>query len=297
MLALYPKAVWKGNGVSGGSYIGVPWRLVLHTTETEVLPSYDSGAFAPHLTYSPKTRTFYQHTSLLTAARSLRNEPGGIETNRANAIQLEIICYSNKPLADAEPSRLWVGDLSPENLSDIREFAEWLGVPPVWPGKQAASYAAANAAGFRMTESEWYAYNGICGHQHVPESDHWDPGMLDWDSLLSLGKENDTMWPINKGDGTKNQRPEKAEDIKNIQARMNMLGIKPPVKVDGSANQKMLDKFFELVGSPAGGSFISGEEGAKFELAFIQLLGGKVDKVARSSASSAHKRLDALHEI
>lgn len=183
----YPPATWKGDGKSGGSYIGVPVKVVLHTTETIGLPGYNEGLSAPHLTYNPKTRVWVQHTDLKTAARALRNQTGGVETNRANAYQVEIICYSNKAIADGSASRLWVGDLDDLAYEDLRALIDWTGVPVVWPGRQAFSYSQANAAGFRLGPDEWVNYNGIVGHQHVPENDHWDPGALDWNRIITVG--------------------------------------------------------------------------------------------------------------
>ena len=180
----YAEAVWKGDGQSGGSYIGVPPKLVVHTTETVGLPSYAGGASAPHITYDPTTRLSTQHTDLNTAARALRNEAGGVETNRANAYQLEVICYSAKHIADQSPSRLWVGDLEDTAYDDIRDLAGFLNIPLVWPGHQALSYAEANAPGFRMAGSDWLDFHGVVGHQHVPENTHWDPGAFDWTRLI-----------------------------------------------------------------------------------------------------------------
>jgi hypothetical protein len=38
----------------------------------------------------------------------------------------------------------------------------------------------------RMSDDEWIAYNGWCGHQHVPGNFHWDPGKLDIGRLLRI---------------------------------------------------------------------------------------------------------------
>lgn len=202
-------ATWKGNGRSGGSYIGLPYRAVLHTTETEGMPSYSSGLTAPHFTYNPKNRTFVQHTDTATAARALRNLSGGVQTNRANALQLEIICYSAKWIADAAPARrLWVGALPDSAYEDIREWLTWCsevhGITPTsWPGKSADSSSKANAAGFRMTTSQWNAFNGVCGHQHVPENIHWDPGALKWDKVIKTSTGDDDIgWQWNDGEGS-----------------------------------------------------------------------------------------------
>ena len=180
----YPGAIWKGDGKSGGTWLDVPRRLVLHTTESSGIPGYQAGATAPHMTYDPDQRLFVQHTEINQAARALRNESGGVQTNRQGAIQLEVVAYSNRAIADQRPDRMWVGDLLDVHLDDLAEFTEWCiaehGVKAEWPGRQALSYGAANTPGFRLSGSEWEKFGGICGHQHVPENDHWDPGAFPW---------------------------------------------------------------------------------------------------------------------
>jgi hypothetical protein len=185
----YPPATWKGDGESAGSYQSAPWRIVLHTTETEGVPGYDGGSSAPHLTYNVRDRKWWQHTDLGTAARALKNLDGGVQTNRQRALQVEIVCYSDKNVADDDPSdRYWVGNLPDTAYTDLCAFLIWAatqyGVVTKWPGKAALSYSQANASGFRMSSGEWNNYNGVCGHQHVPENDHWDPGAIDWDRLM-----------------------------------------------------------------------------------------------------------------
>ena len=212
----YPKAIWKGDGKSGGSYVGLPFRVVLHTTETSGVPGYGNGSTAPHITYVPKTRRWVQHTEFNTAARALRNVTGGVQTNRANALQVEIVCYSAKNIADQQSSRLWVGDLTDDHYADLRGFLNWtygqFSVAPMWPEKQALSSAEANAPGFRMTSVEWNQFDGVCAHQHVPENTHWDTGALDWSRVIEA-KGEEAMLPLNKGD--------RSEDIRLAKDRMN----------------------------------------------------------------------------
>jgi hypothetical protein len=195
----YPPATWKGDGHSGGSYVAGPYRVVLHTTETQGLPSYSGGATAPHLTYDPRSRRWTQHTDLNIAARALRNLSGGVQTNRQRALQVEIICYSNKALAD-QLGRLWVGNLPATAYDDLQAFIRWssqqYGVVDKWPGRQAFSYGGANVPGFRMTAAQWIGYTGVCGHQHVPENTHWDPGALQWGRLIggTMPPPQDGQW-------------------------------------------------------------------------------------------------------
>lgn len=222
----YPYALWKGDGRSGGSYTSGPWKVVLHTTETSALPGYSNGATAPHITYIAKSREWVQHTSFLTAARALVNGPDPVQTNRDSAIQVEIVCYSNKPLADKSSARTWVGDLTEANLDDIRQFLIWtnatFGVKLEWPGVQALSYAQANKLGFRMSTRKWDSWGGVCGHQHVPDANtHWDPGALDWDTLMTFSEEeNMSFLPIVYGDGLGDKEAKKS-DVAYMQAKMN----------------------------------------------------------------------------
>lgn len=266
----YPPARWLGNGKSGGSYTGGPWKIVLHTTETSGLPSYSGGYSAPHLTYDPRSRVWYQHTSLLVAARALRNASGGAQTNRDQALQVEIICYSDRSKTVGYSNRLWVGELPDTAYADLREFIDWasvvFGVKKRWRGKQAFSYAEANAPGYKFTQEEWDAWDGVCGHQDVPEGNtHWDPGALNWHLLMGDNTilAEDFMYPIRRNDGTPTQRPERKEDVRYIQYRLRDLGYE--AGDDGAATQDMLDMFFQVVGSPRGGSYISGEEAAIFD--------------------------------
>jgi len=37
----------------------------------------------------------------------------------------------------------------------------------------------------RLTNAQWNTFTGWCGHQHVPENTHWDPGRINIGSLLT----------------------------------------------------------------------------------------------------------------
>ena len=277
--ARYPKATWKGDGNTGGYYVGKPYRVVLHTTETSGMPGYNGGGSAPHLTYDPKAHKWYQHSKLTTAARALRNPSGGVQTNRANALQVEIICYSNKGIADQASYRLWVGDLDDQAIADLQEFINWcvgeFGVEFEWPGKQAYSYSQANAAGFRMSGTAWNDFNGVCAHQHVPENTHWDTGALAWDKIMgdAITIQEDTMFPIKRGDGGSADVNGKQEDVRHYQYKLKE-DFGKDVGTDGLADQAFLDAIFEIVGSPLGGSYFSGEEGRIFDIKWIEKIAG-----------------------
>lgn len=266
---LYPPSVWKGDGNTGGFYVGLPFRVVLHTTETVGLPSYDRGAVAPHLTYDPVEHVWTQHSKLTTAARVLRNPTGGVQTNRANALQVEIICYSNKHVADQADNRLWVGDLDKQALADLRDFIKWTGVAFKWRGTQALSYTQANSDNYRFTDEQWNAWDGVCSHQDVPENTHWDTGALRWDILMGDNEimEDGFMYPIRRGDGASTQNSHRAEDVRFYQHKLAAIGY-AEAGASGVADQQFLDVIFSIVGSAKGGSYFSGEEAAIFDILF-----------------------------
>lgn len=85
--------------------------------------------------------------------------------------------------------------------------------------------------------------------------------------------EEDYMYPIRRGDGAADQRPERKQDVQHFEARLAALGTGYD-SLDGVADQEFLDAVFAVVGSPAGGSYFSGEEGAVFEQRWVEHLAG-----------------------
>jgi hypothetical protein len=58
--------------------------------------------------------------------------------------------------------------------------------PKAWPAYP-KSYG--NEGGQRMSGAEWNDFKGVCGHTHVPENDHGDPGAIDFAQLIKYAKE------------------------------------------------------------------------------------------------------------
>ena len=166
----------------GDTYAGVaitPVRLVLHSTETSGWPSYQQGASAPHLTvradFEAKRLAWRQHFDLERSARALRNPAGGVETNHADCVQVEIVGTCDRAWSGAATLKMW--NLPDWAVRDLAAFVRWLasvtGVPLVaasaWPRYPNDDHA-------RMTGREWLDFRGVCGHLHVPENTHQDPG-------------------------------------------------------------------------------------------------------------------------
>jgi hypothetical protein len=200
-----------GTGQYSGSDMEVNCG-VIHTTEGRSVPTYSGGAMAPTVTGIPdiaarKVR-WHQHFDVDESARALANKLGGVETNRANAFQIELVgtCddryaqtwgtaragvdYLHWPTAPdwalAELAWLvrWLHDYHAVPLTCVKDWLAY-GKDPRRPGITPASYGASPA---RMTQAQWLTFTGWCGHQHVPENDHGDPGSLNMARVIDLAR-------------------------------------------------------------------------------------------------------------
>jgi hypothetical protein len=199
MLTTYPAADQSRPGNNAGAFLPGPMRGVLHTTEG----AYPAGAFAayklnnswPHFTVDQVGRV-YQHLPIDRAARSMQNQSGGVETNRLGAIQIEVVGFAaqpNWPLAQAAALILL-----------MRWIEAQTGIKPVAPVfGDAKQYGLKNPLEF--TPDQWNAFNGWCGHQHVPENSHWDPGAIPIANLLptevTMPDEAPPVYKINRVEG------------------------------------------------------------------------------------------------
>jgi hypothetical protein len=173
--------------------------IVWHTTEGASLPDYGGGTSAPNFTAKPdfaaKRLVWYQHFDFDTSARALVNAAGGVETNTLNVCQVEIVgtCDPATHKKWGSTPHLYTPELPDWAIRDLAAFVKWAhdnhGVPltsavtfKAYPG----SYGTDN--GVRMSASKWNSYTGHCGHQHVPENLHGDPGLLPMADILARAK-------------------------------------------------------------------------------------------------------------
>ncbi|MGV9588303.1 hypothetical protein [Streptomyces tendae] len=205
------QAYFYGNGQYSGSSMEVNCGVV-HTTEGRTVPSYGGGSMAPTVTGLPDFKSrkirWYQHYDVDESARALANKLGGVETNTANVFQIELV-----GTCDDKYKMSWSGKRAGADylhwptapdwaLAEVAWLVRWLnanhGIPLTcvsnWlaygkdsrrPGVTPASYGANPA---RMSMSAWRNFKGWCGHQHVPENDHGDPGSLNFARIIQLAK-------------------------------------------------------------------------------------------------------------
>jgi hypothetical protein len=169
-MARCPFAVWHPISGSCGPHVGGPFKIVHHTTEG----SSAQGAFAafaaarsdPHFTVD--AQRIYQHIDTAEGARALRNDPGGVQTNRDGAVQIELVGFAHLPKDRAA-------------LTQLARLCRWIesthGVPRVWPaGEPKQARNGRDPGGHRRDAAAWELQGGHYGHCHVPENSHWDPG-------------------------------------------------------------------------------------------------------------------------
>lgn len=180
------RSQWAGNSYPGDAI--TPNAVVLHTTETRGWPSYSNG-YWPQLTYQ-YGHGWRQHLPLTRSGRALENHPGGVETNTLNVVQVELVGTCDPSYHRKYGGLFWPDppDGAVEELAAFLAFmhAEWgvhLSAPSQWPAYP-ASYG--NRQGQRMSAAAWLGFYGVCGHMHVPENHHGDPGDIPIGRLLAL---------------------------------------------------------------------------------------------------------------
>lgn len=178
-----------------GSMNSNPARGVLHTTEGYGLPRYSGSA--PHFTLNPKTGELWQHIAINRCAMALKNLSGGVETNRANAVQIEMIGFAKD--TDNWPRSYY---------REVADLMRWIERNSGVKRKSEVKFVAGSN---HMSASRWNSYDCWCGHQHVPEQDHWDPGQFRIDWALEL--EDDPYRRLNDS--------EQGADVEAFQRHVN----------------------------------------------------------------------------
>jgi hypothetical protein len=170
-MAKCPFAVWRPITGAAGRYVAQgPFRIVHHTTEgssaESAIETFRARRSDPHFTVD--ANRIYQHVDTGEAARALRNPPGGVETNRHCAVQIELVGFAHLPK-------------DPAALANVARLCRWIEatheVPRTWPsGVPLPARNGRDPGGHNRDRRIWTGEGGHYGHCHVPENDHWDPG-------------------------------------------------------------------------------------------------------------------------
>lgn len=269
-------AYWYGSKYPGSAMeVNV---IAWHSTEGTSLPDYSGGSMAPNFTAKPdfaaKRLAWYQHFDFDVSSRALRNLSGGVETNTLNVCQIEIVGTCD-PATHAKWEKagiphLYTAELPDWAIRDLAAFARWANTEHAVPLSSGLTFkpypSSYGANGVRMTAAQWNAFKGHCGHQHVPENDHGDPGDFPMAAILNLAKNGttqedplagmtkqdifDAVWktdaigaPADAADFKTNPTWQAQSIIKDVQARVRAL------QVAEAAQTAAIAKLAQLVGS------------------------------------------------
>lgn len=276
------------------NYGGDPMEVnavVLHTTEGRSVPTYGGGGSAPNLTAAPdfaaQKLDWFQHFDIETSARALVNLPGGVETNTCNVTQVELVgtCdpATHAKWVKAGYKHIYWPEAPDWALREVAQFLAWMhnehGVPLAGPEDWPAYPKSYGATSARMTGKEWNSFRGVCGHQHVPENTHGDPGAIDFPKLLGYAKGYATAPGSGPTSPTTGQPAAPKVDVSHVVAaarkdpaapqghatyKAEVLTVERALKaegllaaawVDGSFGTKTKDAYAAWQRSSAGGSY------------------------------------------
>ena len=180
---------------------------ILHSTEGPSWPGYSGGAVAPNITGKPhfgkKVMYWRQHFPVDKSSRALVNKSGGVETNTLNAFQVELVgtCVPafrktwkiGSKTYRANVDYIYWPEAPDWALKGIADLMVWLEKEHGIPMKSSVKWIAypgsyANGKGQRLSNRQWLNYYGWCGHQHVPENVHGDPGNFPIARTFALAK-------------------------------------------------------------------------------------------------------------
>ena len=146
-----------GSMASGGH------KIVWHTTEGSTAAgafgAYRASGAYPHFTLG-EDGVAYQHLPFSQYATALQHI-GPYETNRANAIQVEIVGFASQS-----------GSWSDARYASIRALAEYIHNKFKVPMDSQVSFSNPS----RLSGSAFVNAEGHTGHVHVPNNSHYDPG-------------------------------------------------------------------------------------------------------------------------
>jgi hypothetical protein len=225
--------------------------LVLHSTEGSTIAgavaTMDANRSWSNWVGDPKTGTLKTLVDSERGDRSLKNLPGGVETNnRPGVWQLEIVGF-----AEDMPT---YGDTWYRSLAAmVVQICDAKGIPkrfpyPFVPYPRSYGFRAAQ----RLTGHQWLACSGIIGHQHVPENDHGDPGDLN------------RLIPLVEGDPMPDLDPDL---VRALQEAINAAGSAPRLLVDGLLGPKTL----AAATGAARGAKLRGDEIGRLEAQISEL--------------------------
>ena len=246
-------------------------KIVVHTTEGSSWPGYNGGRNAPHMTANPRTRQLRQHISTGLSSKALVNKSGGVQTNNDGCFQLEIIGSCDRAYAKKH-GLYFLPNMTDDELEWLSDIFVWVhkthGVP-LTTGKLkfVDTNAAYETAPQRMSFQEWRDFKGVCGHQHVPENSHWDPGKVDVAKIVKFAQDKVNQKAPTKPKATIKLQTDKdvkvdgrlgTQTVAKLQTFLNeQKTTKVKLKIDGRLNTKTIEALQAWLGTKVDGEISS----------------------------------------
>ena len=140
---MVPEGDQEAAPTDGGSWTGGGRKGLLHTTEgrtaADAFAAFKNKGSWPHFTASFAGNRFqiWQHIPLNRASRSLGNPAGGVETNRGNVIQIELVGTADERLAEhLDAPSLYVENWPAKYLAEIAAWMRWVEANFAYPASQ-----------------------------------------------------------------------------------------------------------------------------------------------------------------
>ncbi len=186
-MARCPFATWHQISGGVGRMNHDPAKIVHHTTEGSTaegaLTALGSAHADSHFVVGRNKadeQVILQLIDTSEAARALRNAPGGVETNKDNAIQIEVVGFAGKAK-------------DPATLANVAKLCRWIeethGVAKVWPsGLPKVAVNGQDPGHHNRDATNWTTKSGHYGHSQVPENTHWDPAYTAAEVAIVMGE-------------------------------------------------------------------------------------------------------------
>lgn len=179
--AIVVPATQDGGSMLGGgafctwhSFEADPHKLGARRGAEVLVAAGNGGTFC----VNPLSGEIAQMVPASRASRMLRNVSGGVQTNRAGDvhIQIEVIAFANNPFTN-----YWTIE-GKAAIQRISAFARAHGVPDIWPAGQPPAYP-----GPGTTRTAPNSGSGHYSHSQWMENDHGDPGLIN--GMAMIGQE------------------------------------------------------------------------------------------------------------
>lgn len=269
----------------------LPLALVIHTTETRNWAGFKLGRTAPHYSYKATTREWRWHGAPLgKRVGTMRSSMWTRTPANEKAIQVEIIAYSNKAVAD-KYGGLWVGNFTNDHYQDLAAFVAWVSqhttirsdhVTPTPLG----GWRSGSDSRYRLDRQDWLDFDGMTAHGAVTGQSHWDTGILDLQRISDYAhdplKEDEMFqYPVAYGDDS--------EAVAAWQEYMNKGG--GGLKVDGEYGDATARSVKNMIG---GDGRLIDRVGSVGIITFVT---GKIAEGAEGNHPHPYASIDHPHTV